>query len=230
VFGPAAMAHSAADPDSRTILPGRALAYVPGPRGLENAPLQDFSALVGAGSVWSTARDLHALVQAIVAGRMVRGAKESYVRHGHLDFMGRTGGFKAWALWDSAGAIEVVFLSNLASGAPDALKRDVLALARGEPVPPIEFPTLRAEPLATSELRRWEGDDPIENGPHLRLSMRNGVLYSNDWALLPTSDGTMFSPRDYGVVRAVPGPDGRVASLDWMQGRDHYSAPRVNAP
>jgi CubicO group peptidase (beta-lactamase class C family) len=231
VFGPAGMAHSVAAPNARTILPGRACAYVPGPHGLENAPFQDFSGLVGAGSAWSTARDLHALVQAIVAGRMVRGARESYVRRGHLDFNGRTGGFKAWALWDSAGAVEVVFLSNLASGAPDLLKREALALVRGEPVPPTEFPALSREPLPDAALRGWEGDYQIVNGgPHLHLRAHGGALYSNDWVLLPTTDGAMFSPRDYGLVRAIRGPDGGVASLDWQLGQDHYEAPRVDAP
>src|SRR5262249_17419481 len=69
LFAPLGMTHSA-HADSRALLPGRACAYVPGPHGIENAPLQDLSALVGAGSVWSTARDLHRFVAAVRAGRL----------------------------------------------------------------------------------------------------------------------------------------------------------------
>ena len=115
--------------DNRSILAGRAAAYVPGPRGVENAPLQDLSALVGAGSVWSTARDLHRFVEAIVSGRLGQGPRLSFVRQGRLDFNGRTGGFKAWALYDSVTRTEAIFAGNVATGAPDWLKRDILRLA-----------------------------------------------------------------------------------------------------
>lgn len=228
VFRPAGMTHSAAAPDNRQVLPGRSLAYTPGLHGLENAPLQDYSWLTGAGSVWSTARDVHALVQAIVAGRMTPGAKESFVRGGKVDFNGRVGGFKAWAIWDSAGAVEAVFLGNAATGAPDLLKRDVLRLARGEPVPPPSLPEPSTTPVAVEELRRWEGDYRIENGgPLLHVRVRDGVLWANDWVMWPTADGAMYSPRDYGVIRAVAGADGTIAKLDWLQGTQHYLAPRL---
>ena len=69
LFDPVGMSQSL-HTDSRALLAGRASSYVPGIEGLENAPLQDLSALVGAGSVWSTARDLHRLVQAIVTGAL----------------------------------------------------------------------------------------------------------------------------------------------------------------
>lgn len=228
VFHPAGMTHSAAAPDNRVLLPGRARAYAPGLHGLENAPLQDYSWLTGAGSVWSTARDIHALVQAIVAGRMTPGARESFVRGGKLDFNGRVGGFKAWATWDSAGAVEVVFLGNAATGAPDLLKREVARLVRGEPVPPPSLPEPATAPVAIEELRRWEGDFRIENGgPLLHVRVRDGVLWANDWVMWPTVDGAMYSPRDYGVIRAVAGSDGTIAKLDWLQGTQHYLAPRL---
>jgi len=228
VFRPAGMTHSAAAADSRTILPGRARDYAPGPTSLENAAFQDFSWLTGAGSVWSTARDLHALVQAIVAGRMVPGAKESFVRNGHLDFNGRVAGFKAWAIWDSAGATEGIFLGNAATGAPDLLKRDLPRLLRGERVAPPVIPDSAGGAVGPEDLRRWEGDYRIEHGgPLLHLRVHDGALWSNDWVMRPRADGSMYSPRDYGVVRPVKGPDGVVAGLDWLQGTDHYAAPRL---
>lgn len=228
VFRPAGMTHSAAAPDNRVILAGRARAYVPGPHGFENAALEDFSWITGAGSVWSTARDLHSLVQAIVAGRMVPGARESFVRGGRLDCNGRVGGFKAWAMWDSAGAVEAIFLGNAATGAPDLLKREVLRLARGEPVPPPALPEASARALTLDEMRRWEGDYRIENGgPLLHVRIREGVLWSNDWVMWPTADGGLYSPRDYGVIRAIEGAGGTIAKLDWLQGTQHYLAPRL---
>jgi CubicO group peptidase (beta-lactamase class C family) len=226
IFRPLGMTHSA-HADGRALMPGRSTGYVPGPHGLENAPLQDFSALVGAGSVWSNARDLHLFVHAIVTGKLGPGTRLSYVRKGRLDFNGRTGGFKAWAMWDSAGAVEAIFVGNVASGAPDALKRDILRLAAGELVAPPSLPALRTEPMAEEELRRWEGVYQIEHGPRLELRVRNGALYSNDWVMLPAADGSFFSPRDYGIVRGVKAADGKLERLEWTQGTDTYPAPRV---
>jgi len=50
IFGPLGMSHSS-DHDSRALLPGRAKSVVPGSRRIENADFQDFSGIVGAGSV-----------------------------------------------------------------------------------------------------------------------------------------------------------------------------------
>jgi len=89
---------------------------------------------------------------------------------------------------------------------------------------------LAATAPADGELRRWEGEFQISGGgPRLSLHVRNGVLYANDWLLQPTADGAMFSPRDYGLVRAVPAADGSIQRLDWTEGGQVYAAPRVGA-
>jgi len=214
--------------DSRVLLAGRASAYVPGPRGLQNAPLEDFSRLVGAGSVWSTSRDLSRFVDGLVTGKLGEGARQSLVRQGHVDLNGRTGGFKAWAMWDSATQVGAYFVGNVSSGAPDALKRDVMKLAAGESVAPPSLPALSGLTPPTSELKRWEGDYQIENGgPKLAVRLHDGALWSNDWVMVPAKDGAMFSPRDYGTIRAISGSDGKVERLDWIQGGVVYKAPRV---
>jgi CubicO group peptidase (beta-lactamase class C family) len=213
--------------NSRDIVPERATGYVPGPYGIENAPLQDFSALVGAGSVWSTARDLHRFVDAVVQGKLGRNVQLSFVRNGKLDFNGRTGGFKAWAVYDSASGVEAIFVGNVATGAPDALKNDIMKIAIGDSASPPSLPALRKEPAGLAELRRWEGVYQIANGPRLDLRVRDGALYSNDWVMLPTADGGLFSPRDYGRVSAVRDAKGAITRLDWIQGSQTYPAPRV---
>jgi CubicO group peptidase (beta-lactamase class C family) len=219
---------STGNADSRTLLSGRAAAYTPGPRGLQNAPLEDFSRLVGAGSVWSTTSDLSRFVDGLIAGKLGDGARVSFVRQGHVDLNGRTGGFKAWAMWDSATQVGAYFAGNVSSGAPDALKRDVMKLAAGQTVASPKLPALSGLVPAESELRRWEGDYRLENGgPKLAIRLHDGALWSNDWVMLPAKDGSMFSPRDYGTIRAVAGSDGKVSRLDWEQGGVVYKAPRT---
>jgi CubicO group peptidase (beta-lactamase class C family) len=226
LFRPLGMTRSS-HADSRGLLPGRAQPYVPGANGIENAALQDLSGLVGAGSVWSTARDLHRLVEALVTGKLGEGPRQSFAGDGDLDFNGRTGGFKAWARWDSTSGVEAIFVGNYATGAPDALRGDLPHLVRGEPVAPLVFPELRKTPAPESELRRWEGVYQIEHGPRLALRVRDGVLYANDWVMQPTADGGLYSPRDYGGIAAVPGANGKLERIDWRQGSETYPAKRV---
>ena len=208
------------------MMPGRVAAYVPGIHGIENARLADYSGLVGGGSVWSNARDVHRLVQGVVTGRLGVGARTSLVRGGVLEFAGRVDGFRAYADWDSATGLEVIFVGNYLTGATDLFRDAVPKLAAGEPVPPLALPEPAAQPMSEAELRRFEGDFALVTGTRLALRVRDGALWANDWLLLPTRDGAFFSPRDYGIVRPVAGADGSIERLDWTQRGKVYPAPR----
>lgn len=226
LFRPLGMGHSS-HADSRALLPGRARSYVPGPHGFENAPPQDYTSLVGAGSVTSTARDLHRFVQAVIHDSLTVEIRQSFLRGGKLSFNGRTNGFLAWATYDSASGLAVVFAGNLHTGAPELLKDAVPRLAAGEALAPPELPTA-GPPVAEAELRKLEGVYQIEGGPRIELRVRDGVLYANDWIMTPTKDGAFFSPRDYGTVKAVNGADGRFERLDWTVGSQTWPARRID--
>ena len=208
------------------LMPGRVACYVPGIHGIENAPLADHSGLVGGGSVWSNARDIHRLVQGVVTGRLGAGVRASLVRGGVLEFAGRVSGFRAYADWDSATGLEVVFVGNYLTGATDLFRDAVPKLAAGEPVAAPSPPELADRPIPEQELRRYEGDFKLVTGTRLALRVRNGALWANEWLLLPTRDGAFYSPRDYGIVRPVAGADGHIERLDWTQRGKVYPAPR----
>jgi CubicO group peptidase (beta-lactamase class C family) len=228
ICGPLGMTHTL-HTDSRHLLPGRAASYEPAAEGVERAPLQDLSFLVGAGSVWSTARDLHLFVQGLVTGKLGPGPQQSLVRGGRLSMNGYTDGFIAWADWDSASGVEAVFVGNVHSGASDQVRRALPKLVAGEAVPPPALPALASGAAAPpdSVLARAEGIYLLGNGTRLHLRRRDGVLRANGWALLPAAAGGFFSPQDYGMVQTVPGPDGRAARLDWSVGGQTWPAPRV---
>jgi len=225
LFRPFGMGHSS-HADSRALLPGRAKSYVPGLHGIENAPPRDFTSLVGGGSVTSTARDLHRFVQAVVRDSLGSEVRRSYLRGGRLHFNGNTNGFLAWAVYDSASGLAVVFAGNLHTGAPGLLKDAVPRLAAGEKLTPPDLPT-PGPAVAATELRRWEGAYQIEGGPRIELRVLDGALYANDWIMNPTDDGGFFSPRDYGRVKAVPGADGAIDRLDWTIGSQTWPARRT---
>lgn len=226
LLGPLGMTHSR-HVGSVELLPDRVASYVPGLQGVENAPLEDFSGLVGAGSVWSTTRDLHRLVQAVGDGRLGPLVRRSLVRGGKLKFAGRVTGFSAFAEWDSASGLEIVFTGNFITGAPDLLRDALPRLAAGESVTPPAPPVPSDQPVSEQTLRRYEGDYELSTGTRLALRVRDGALWANEWLLLPTRDGAFYSPRDYGLVRGVEGTDGRIERLDWTQRGQVYPAPRV---
>ena len=228
LFKPLGMTHSLHAHDL-SLMPGRATAYRPGDYGTENAAYQDFSGLVGAGSVWSTARDIHKFTRAVVTGQLGEGARQSYVRGGKLEFSGRTSGFQSFADYDSTTGLEVVFLGNLLSGASDLLRVAVPALARGEQMTPPPMPQLLAGSVPVEQLRRLEGDFRLGNGVKLEMRVRDNRLWCGDWPLIPIADGAFFSPSDYGIVRPVEGKDGTIERLDWTQRGNVWPAPRVTA-
>lgn len=223
IFKPLGMAHSS-DHDSRKLLPGRATAVVPGPDGNQNAEYQDFSGIIGAGSVWSTARDLHRFVQGVLKGTLGRGPQLSYAGGGKIDFNGQGAGFRSFCDYDSTTGLEVIFLGNLHTGGPDLLRSAIPRLAAGESVTPAALP--KATPRAAGELERAVGTFQLENGTKLVLRVQNGALWANDWVLQPLADGGYFSPRDYGTIRLVP-EQGKVERLDWEQRGVKYPAPRI---
>lgn len=226
IFEPLGMTHTS-DHDSRALLPGRARAVTPGPGGLENAEYQDFSAIVGAGSIWSTARDLHRFVQGIVSGKLGPGPRYSYLRDGRLDFNGIAGGYRSFCDYDSVSGLEVIFVGNLQTGAPDLIRSALPKLAAGEAVTAPALPALSAKPPSESDLRKYEATYELGNHTKLVIRAHRGVLWANQWVLMPMEGGGFFSPRDYGKVHFVAGPDGRFERLDWEQRGKVYPAPRV---
>lgn len=226
IFRPCGMTHSA-DVGAGPILEGRAPAYVPGVSGIQNAPLEDLSYLVGAGSVWSTSRDLHRFLRAVVTGKLGEGPRLSWVRRGKLDWNGSTNGYRAYADYDSASGLEVVWTGNVHSGANDLFRRAIPRLAKGEPVEPAVVP----EPARVAQdpklLASSEAVYRLGNGIRLAVRARDGALYANEWALIPIAPDTYFSPRDFGEVKVVRDDSGRATRLDWKVGTDMWPAPRV---
>jgi CubicO group peptidase (beta-lactamase class C family) len=226
IFEPSGMTRSA-DVGAGPILEGRAPAYVPGVDGIRNAPLEDLSYLVGAGSVWSTSRDLHRFLRAIVSGKLGEGPRASWVRGGKLAWNGSTNGYRAYADYDSASGLEVVWTGNVHSGANDLFRRAIPRLVRGESVEPAAVP----EPARIAQdpklLASSEAVYQLGNGIRLAVRARDGALYANEWALVPIAPDTYFSPRDFGEVKVVRDDAGRATRLDWKVGTDTWPAPRV---
>ncbi len=227
VFGPVGMTHSA-HADGRTIVRGRASPYLLDTHGERvNARLQDLSFLVGAGSVVSTARDLHALVRAVRVGQLGEGPRGSLMDENGIDFNGQTSGFRAFADWHPSSDVTVVFTGNLLTGAADLLRRDVPRIAAGEDVTPPVPPTIAPVTVALERLRAYEGVYELRPGTPLRVEATEGGLLVNDWSLVATGERKFFSFPDYGIVEVVLDAQGRPLRLDWRQGEQSFPCPRI---
>lgn len=226
VLAPAGAVHSL-HADRRRLLPGRALGHLRGAHGLLNAPLQDFSFLVGAGSVYSTPRDLLAIQQRLLAGGYGELARENLVREGGPRWNGATGGFRAFADHHAETGVTVIFCGNLVTGAIDLVRGDVPRIAAGEEVAPPEVPRYQAVTLTPAFQQRYEGIYQLRPGSEMELRFEGDDVRLGSWRLVPTSDRTMFSPQDYGRVQVVVGEDGAVEGLRWGESEEAPFFPRL---
>src|SRR5688572_4259168 len=91
VFRPAGMTDSL-DFDGEMVMDRRAQDYYLSPNGLVNVPLKNYSFLVGAGSVYGTARDVYRFAEAVMDGKYGEGVKTSLLGQTPFSGSGSTNG------------------------------------------------------------------------------------------------------------------------------------------
>ena len=112
VFDPAGMKDST-DFNGEALLPRRAQEYFLEPSGWVHPPLKDYSFLVGAGSVFSTARDVFRFGDAVVNGRYGENVRRQLVEEGEFADNGDSNGFRCYVDVNGAKHYGFVVVSNL---------------------------------------------------------------------------------------------------------------------
>lgn len=227
VIAPAGLEHTAPSAGLAEPLAERAVSYLPGAKGIEPAPRKDLGFLAGAGSMWSTARDLQRLSSRLLDGGFGAGARATLVRRGTLRWSGSTNGFFCYLDHDSATGLSAVFVGNLHVGAPALMRYALPKLAAGVPVEPLQVPRPVFARVSERVLRRYEGRYDVAGNAGLPLRLRDGALWANDWPLRATSDSTFFSPRDYAEVSVARDSTGRMSGMNWRIGSQTFLCPRV---
>lgn len=219
------------DAGTRAIMERRAASYYFDTNGFVNAPPSDASYLVGAGSVFSTPRDLFSMQQALLAGKLGERAQELLVREGGgLRWNGLAMGYRAFADHHAESGVTVVLAGNVTSGALDKIRAAVPKIAAGEDVATPAPIRARATDVDLATLESYQGDYELRPGRNLELRVRNGRVMMGDWLLIPTSERTLFSPQDYAEIEVVVGENGEVERLDWKIGEEIYPLPKVESP
>jgi CubicO group peptidase (beta-lactamase class C family) len=205
--------------DHRELLPGRATSVVPVGQSVINAPLRDLSFLVGAGSVYTTPRDVFALMQGLIHGAYGTLAHDALVRPTGLSWNGVTNGFRAFADWRASDSLSVLFFGNSHVGAIDLMRRDIARIAAGQQVQPPVVPRVTPVTLSATQRDRLTGDYDTGGGQLSRVSFLSpSLMLFGDRALLATSDSTFFSTADYAPVTFVGATAGPATAIQWGAG------------
>ncbi|HET6337401.1 MAG TPA: serine hydrolase domain-containing protein, partial [Polyangiales bacterium] len=142
----------------REMLPGRAVSVIPTGNGVVNAPLRDLSFLVGGGSVYTTPRDVFSAMQGVVSGTYGAAARMALMRPDGMHWNGVTNGFRAFADWNAADSLTVIFAGNAHTGAIDLLRREIPRMAAGTAVMAADIPRYAPVPLSSVAQKRLEGE------------------------------------------------------------------------
>ena len=226
LFQPAGMTSTAAGAHG-PLMPNRAPSYFfAAGGGLVNAPPRDLSHLIGAGAAYSTARDLLAMMRAVLDGRLGEPVRSALVDEDGMTWNGLTHGFRAFADYHRTSDTFVILTANIQSGAGDYLRRNVPRILAGEePEPAPEIPAAAAVPLEV--LAGYQGVYQLRPGRTMPLRLVDGALHMDEWLLIPTGPTELFSPQDYGRIRVVQDDTGAVERLDWLAGGRAFPMPRV---
>ncbi|MFL5606905.1 MAG: serine hydrolase domain-containing protein [Gemmatimonadaceae bacterium] len=205
--------------DHRELLPGRATSVVPIGNTVINASLRDLSFLVGAGSVYTTPRDVFAVMQGLLRGTYGAGARAALVRPTGLSWNGVTNGFRAFADWSAADSLSVLFFGNAHTGAIDLMRRAIPRIAAGAVVPPASVPAVNPVALSARTRERLTGEYDTGGGSISHVGfMSPTVMLFGDRALLAVNDSTFFSTADYAPVTFSGGTAGAAEVIQWGAG------------
>jgi CubicO group peptidase (beta-lactamase class C family) len=221
VFEPAGAKHSI-HTDSIHLLPGRACSYYLGPDGPINAPLKDYSFLVGAGSIFSTPQDLLAVINTLRRGDYGKLVLANYPPDKKMSWNGITNGFRAFADHYPEQGLTVIFTGNIYSGATDLVRKGIPRLASGEELEPAVPPEVKGITLTQTQFRKLEGYYEINSSPvELRFIGEEGrMAFLGSYLLFPLGEDLFYSPQDYTKVRVIFGEDGSVKALKWGETDD----------
>ncbi|NJM54366.1 MAG: beta-lactamase family protein, partial [Blastocatellia bacterium] len=213
VFNPAGMKDSL-DFNGEMIMERRAQDYLLDERVYFNAPLKDYSFLVGAGSVFSTAHDIHKFGEAFHNGTYGEISKQNFVREGVFQSNGSTNGHRSYVKINTSKKYGYVLLANLSTGASDMILQALEKILEGKDVaaPIIPKPNFLPSLISTTEfLGRYQSS----NNRSFELTVKNNVLYAGDRKLMPIKTDCFFDFKSYGEVCFKRDGNRRITEMTW---------------
>ncbi len=213
VFVPAGMTDSV-NFEGDEVIERRAQDYYLSPTGLINVPVKNYSFLVGAGSVFGTARDLYRFAEAIMKGAYGEGVKTSFTGQPVLSGSGSTNGHRSYFEFEKNNKYGFVILANSA-GVFDLISEGVREVLQGKPITVKSFTIPSIIPNPNKDLTEFVGHYKQSNGSETDVVLRNGSLYSADIRLYPTKPDCFFEYRFFGNVCFMRDGSAKISEIKW---------------
>lgn len=214
VFAPAGMTDSL-DFNGQMIMQRRAQDYFLTPEGIINAPLKDYSFLVGAGSVFSTARDVYRFGEAVLDGKYGATAKANLIGEKTISGSGRTNGHRAYYEIEKDKKYGYVVLSNLSSGAFDMISQGLTDIMQEKELSVKNFTAPKIIPNPNKNLEEFQGTYKRDDGGSFTIVLKNGFLQSGDIKLYPTKPDCFFDYAFFGDVCFNRDDGKKIKELSW---------------
>jgi len=213
VFTPAGMTDSV-NFDGEAVMERRAQDYYLTPNGLVNVPVKNYSFLVGAGSVYGTARDVYRFAEAVMDGKYGEGVKASLLGQTTFTGSGSTNGHRSTFEIARDQKYGFVILSNSA-GAFDLITQGLREVLQGKEVTVKSFRIPQIIPNPNKDLTEFLGNYKRSDGSATDIVLRNGFLYSSDIKLYPTRPDCFFEYRYFGEVCFIRDESAKIKEIKW---------------
>ena len=214
VFTPAGMKDSL-DYDSRKIIRDKAECYFLGLEGVGAAIRKDYSFLVGAGSVFSTASDVYKFGKANIEGRFGPTAQQLFVRNGVFRSNGSTNGYRSNIRIDRNQKYGYVLVSNLGSGANDLIINNLRNVLEGKEIAKASIPEPKIDKAIKNSLTDYPGRYKL-NGSGFEILIKDNGLYAGPFRLYPIGKDKFYNFWSYAEVTFVRDAEGKVNGLEWV--------------
>jgi CubicO group peptidase (beta-lactamase class C family) len=213
IFTPAGMKNSV-DFNGEAIMPRRAQEYFLEPSGIVHAPLKDYSFLVGAGSVFSTAHDVLRFGESVIHGVYGARVRQALTDKGEFFSNGVTNGFRCYVIIDSQKDFGYVVISNLQSGANDLIVRNLPNILQEKAVSPPQAPNFTITQISSERLQEYVGKYKFDNFTNTIVRDRNQLI-SGDHKIFPVGNDRFFRFADYATLTFIRNADGTIKELVW---------------
>lgn len=214
IFTPAGMTDSV-NFEGNEVIERRAQDYYYSPNGLVNVPVKNYSFLVGAGSLYSTAKDVYRFGEAVLDGKYGEGAKQSLVRETAILASGSTNGHRSYIEIEKNKKYGFVILSNL-GGTFDMVSQGVKEILEGKEVTVKNFTIPKIVSNPNKDLSEFLGlYRRTEGGGEVTVVKKGDFLYSGDIKLYPTKVDCFFEFRFYGDVCFIRNDSGGIKEIKW---------------
>lgn len=214
VFTPAGMTDSV-NFEGDAVIERRAQDYYFSPYGLINVPVKNYSFLVGAGSVYSTARDIYRFADAVLDGKYGDGVKLSLVRETSISASGSTNGHRSYLEIEKDKKYGFVILSNL-GGPFDMISQGIKEILEGKEVTIKNFTIPKIISNPNKDLNEFLGNYLRQGASgDITIVKKGDFLYSGDIKLYPTKVDCFFEFRFYGDVCFKRNESGGIKEISW---------------